>query len=242
MPTFDDTFSVLHRRFVEGDHAAFDLIAEKLLPTLTRRLAMRFRQLGPDVGDAVEDALLDYRRQPSKFDPTFGSLANYLYRIAWRNADDRFRSEIRRRQRESHWARRRTVHFCAPRLQESIASLANKLRVPANELAVFQLWICGERRSASLAAALGLSELLASEQRREVKRFNDRMRRRGERLVLRRSSAQKKGGGHHDSTVPMALHPARGGLGSPWLAGARLPERLRRGLYVRNDVHGHVLP
>jgi RNA polymerase sigma-70 factor (ECF subfamily) len=189
---FHDTLSALHRRLVDGDRAAFDLLTEKLLPLLTRRLTRRFRKLGPEVGDAVEDALLDYGSQPWRFDPSRASLATFLYRIAWRNAADRCRSDVRRLQREANWARARTDYIDAPRISEDLHALAKQLRVPASEIAVFRLWVIGERQTAPLAAALGLSELPAGEQRREVKRFHDRMRRRGERLVLRRSSPQKQ--------------------------------------------------
>lgn len=183
MQQFHETLNVLHRRFLEGDSAAFDLIAEKSLPILTRRLVVRFKQLGPDVGEAVEDALLDYRRRPSRFDPTRGSFAEYLYRIAWRNALDRSRSEIRRRQREADWARSGASRFNESWEPKMDLAVAKWLRVPASEMEALDLWLAGERRTALLVAALGLSELALLEQRREVKRFKDRMRRRCERLI-----------------------------------------------------------
>jgi hypothetical protein len=51
------------------------------------------------------------------------------------------------------------------------------------ERIALEMWLEGERNTAPLAVALGLAHLSPSNQRREVKRFKDRLRKRLERAV-----------------------------------------------------------
>jgi hypothetical protein len=68
----------VHGRFVHGDTAAWEAIAEHFL----ERLSQRFFRLHPDVDrnliiESVEDALLDYQKCPQRFDATLGVPLDY---------------------------------------------------------------------------------------------------------------------------------------------------------------------
>jgi DNA-binding response OmpR family regulator len=70
----DTGLAVLHGRVIHGDTSALEQICALLLPALVRALSARFRTVDLElVHDAVVDAILDYRANPARYDPSRGS-------------------------------------------------------------------------------------------------------------------------------------------------------------------------
>jgi hypothetical protein len=80
----------LHHAVVAGELGASEALAQAILPLICDRLRYR-RVAEPDaVLTAAEDAVLDYLRVPTRFDPTRSRLDVYLARLAeWRMVNQR---------------------------------------------------------------------------------------------------------------------------------------------------------
>jgi RNA polymerase sigma-70 factor (ECF subfamily) len=121
-------------------------------------------------------------------------LERFIYRASWRNVADRIDSERRRRHRERRYAQefqRGVVFPCSEDVPSQAATLTQIAGtvIDEGERSALQLWLRGERRTAPLGAALGLAALSAAEQRREVKRFKDRVVKR----ILRAATKSRNG-------------------------------------------------
>jgi RNA polymerase sigma-70 factor, ECF subfamily len=192
----------LHNRLLSGDRTALEELAEILLPSLCRQLRRAFPRSAHDIiNDAVVDAIIGYGRDPSTFDPFRGpSLERFLYHVSWRNMADLLKAGARRLARETEYARQvtdqnRDTHIGGNTAfnasdGQSTWRLADAAGVVGRERAALRCWLDGETRTAPLAAALGAAGLTPSEQRREVKRFKDRVLKR-----LARVRARLKGTG-----------------------------------------------
>lgn len=177
----------LHDGVVHKDRAAWEALAKRALPLLHRLLRSAFRRADDDVlWDAAEDAFMDYARSSERqnFDPSsVESLDRFLYRAAWRNVANSLRNDLRRRRREARYAeeaaRQKTPGTLTERSVRIGAEMIRRILEGAldnTERGALGLWLHGERRTASLARALGVDALPVRQQRREVKRFKDRNR------------------------------------------------------------------
>jgi hypothetical protein len=182
----------LHDRVIAGDPAALETIAGRALPYLRRRLRRAFPRLGEDVvHDAVVDALMDYFLRPQPFDSaSCEPVDHYLYRAAWRNADNALTAQRRRRDREERYAKANRPIASQPAAEVTAIGTEITARVLEGaiddaERTAIECWFDGERRTASLARALGVSDRPMTERKREVKRFKDRLRKRFDRLIGR---------------------------------------------------------
>jgi RNA polymerase sigma-70 factor (ECF subfamily) len=185
----------LHTRVLDGDRTAIDSIAVSVLPLLRQRLQRSFPRAGDDVvHDAIEDAFMDYVTRPH----TVGgcpsdTVATFLYRAAWRNVADLLERDSRRLRREVCYARETATHENVATADDrnSYREAQAKQRIldvalDAVERAALRLWLQGERRTEPLARALGLAGRSWSDQRREVKRFKDRVLKRILRNTFRK--------------------------------------------------------
>jgi RNA polymerase sigma-70 factor (ECF subfamily) len=217
----------LHRRVVAGSRDALNVVAEDLLPILNRRLRGAFRMVPQDaISDAAVDAIMDYISRPTRFDPARGRLDAFLFQAAWRNVSDSLESIAARISRETRYAHAASLlappvlltsdHDSAgsgvedPDLDTLLQVLARDERSSEVERVAVRLWAEGERRSEVFAALLGLDHRPPDEQRREVKRFKDRLVKRLRRLWERRV--------HADSVFPRPVGVT---------AGVALGRRLR---------------
>lgn len=176
----DATIVRLHYRLLEGDTDAAEPMLACLLPHLVNRLQRRFRYSPGDcVIDAVEDALLEYIGRPARFDATRNvPLSAFLLRAAARNLINALESERRRRDREARYATDNGVITMSDPLLDAHDrpnALSGDVTIPSEEREAYELWRKGERRTEVFAQALGLSSLALADQRREVKRFKDRL-------------------------------------------------------------------
>jgi FixJ family two-component response regulator/DNA-directed RNA polymerase specialized sigma24 family protein len=194
----DADLTVLHGRFIDGDTAAFDQICGLLSRRLAVALSGRFRSASADhIHDAVVGAIIDYRSAPSKYDSTRGaSLVQWLLLPAKRNLLNRLRAERARTRREVAAVEEQLLfgRVAEPDAMFRKLDLRKVLRsvlveFTANERAMLRLWVRGERRTPTLAAAAGLSHVGIADQRLGLKRVKDRLVQ-----SLRRSQGTKSHG------------------------------------------------
>jgi RNA polymerase sigma-70 factor, ECF subfamily len=185
MPNADEArFRALHLRVLQGDRLALDLLVEEILHSLLRDLRRAFHRVPFDlIVDAAEDALLDYAAHPDRFDVARQvPLAWFLRYAAIRNLRNLMRAEERRHAREAKYARDLTI--IRPTRFSSTAHGPIDHLMRARVLAVAHddgerrallRWLDGVRATSAFADALGITHLSPDEQRREVKRFKDRL-------------------------------------------------------------------
>jgi RNA polymerase sigma-70 factor (ECF subfamily) len=180
----------LHARILLGDEHAREQLLARMLPDLVQRVRQQFRAAPGDlVSDAVVDALLDYVSRPGRFDsgrnvPLFA----FLVRAAACNVINSLEAERRRRVREARYADDAAARA---KLPETVESRYTQILIPrphdvasdGAERRAYELWRAGERRTGVFATALGLSGLAPLDQRREVKRFKDRLLKRIRRRI-----------------------------------------------------------
>jgi RNA polymerase sigma-70 factor, ECF subfamily len=165
----------LHHRLTTGDRTVVEDLVRQLMDAVHSRLRRSFRYVpDADVWDATEDAILDYIVRPESFDASRGiALERFIHMAAWRNLANIVAASERRRAREDRHAPPPSCVVTtdpeppAPQLSLCIVD-------PAERRAA-RLWLAGEKRTQPIAAALGMSSLSTGEQRREVKRFKDRL-------------------------------------------------------------------
>lgn len=187
--------AVLHERVLANHPYAVEAVIERLLPLLTHVVQQSFPRTDEDlIVNAVEDALLEYSRQPQRFDRSRGiPLLAFLRMAALRNAMNLVRTESRRLRKEKDLRAEAGASPAANPPQATAdevhdpAILASAVAgvVRAEEERAVALWLKGERRTEPLAVALGIGELTADQQRRTVKQLKDRMRKRLQRILRR---------------------------------------------------------
>jgi RNA polymerase sigma-70 factor (ECF subfamily) len=194
MTTTDrDVLHQIHLRVVAGDVTAssdlFVAVQRPLAATVRNRLGGQIPL--EDAGDMATDAILEYLRQPDRFDPNRSGLFGYLLMIARGDALNHLRdmgkaaanfarlvelwlpdgnttdedSELRRLDAERI-------------LRDHRAALVRD----AGDDEVLRLYLEGERATTEYAAALGVQHLPEAEQQDLVKTRKDRIEQRLKRL------------------------------------------------------------
>ncbi|HEX8199256.1 MAG TPA: hypothetical protein VF590_02125 [Isosphaeraceae bacterium] len=170
--------------------AAADLFQRWHEPVL-ERLARAYPAADREaVHDAFVLALLDHCKAPGRFDPSRGTLEQWLYGSARRELLGLMRSEARRRRREREKTARAVAG--APSAARSIAEqladaeLAQRARQEVArtdaERDVLRLWEQGVVDLRAYARALGIEDRGEAEQAAVVKRVRDRLLQRLRRL------------------------------------------------------------
>jgi RNA polymerase sigma-70 factor (ECF subfamily) len=210
-PSQDDGLRLV-QRLLDGDPVATSDFAVAYLHAIVRSL--RISNATPDqavVETAAEDAIWSFITRPSQYDPSRMTILAYLSMAARQDLKNLLRAEQRHTRNRADWGRRDDdVELFDPlenvqgselddpaRMAELHEAIAQKMaelkeRVAAvdanlthNEVEALLLVIDGERKTERFAEVLGLTHLPLAEQRREVKRFKDRM---GKRLVRSEAS------------------------------------------------------
>lgn len=187
----------IHARLLGGDPVAPAELAVAYLDPLTEWLAAR----NPGLADphlcatAAEDALLALIKNPRSYDPQRQTLEVYLRMSAQGDLRNLLARERRHRGRS---ASMEVVELSSVRgkylrddagdpalLIEHEAEPAQEVAVPpgltAAEERALALMRDGERKTVAYAAALDIAHLPMEDQRREVKRVKDRLKKRIER-------------------------------------------------------------
>lgn len=199
-PTSDDWYVAIHRRLAANDPTASAELAEAVLGALVKTVERRVPHCRDSdlVFDAAEDALVDYMKNPGKFDPTKQSLRSYLSMAATR---DLLNSVAKRQRRSAREKLVGDVELAAHAGNKELWVLASP--APSAEQALFaeELWqmveqsftdprdrrvlglmLDGEHSTQPFAAILGIGQEPLATQRRAVKQRKDRILKRLKRL------------------------------------------------------------
>jgi RNA polymerase sigma-70 factor (ECF subfamily) len=183
----------LHKRVVAGDRVAPSELFATLQKPIARVLYGRFRERGitwEDAGDLATDAIVEYLGAAARFQPEKASLFTYLVMAA--NGDTLNLIRDRRREKENldH-----VVELLAA--GGNITDESDLRRLDAEKLLsghiddivetemerkVLKLMLQCERSTSAYAAVLGIQGLTELQQRREVKKIQDRIKVRLKRL------------------------------------------------------------
>jgi hypothetical protein len=175
-----------HERVQQGDPSALNELAGELLQRLPRTVRLGYAFVPADVvADAIEDAILDYAKNPATFAATAGIPIYRLFQLAARrNLANTLRNDSRRRARELRYAELACHGHSSERCASASFAADDLLRealrlipIPAERKA-FREWFRGEQSTRRIAAVLGLAHLDPQTQRREVKRFKERIAKR----------------------------------------------------------------
>jgi RNA polymerase sigma-70 factor (ECF subfamily) len=191
----------LHNRLLAGDETASADLFDRYVSQLTGALSRGHSQIAEHdetlILDAVTDALFDYISRPQIYKPNLKSLKNFLYMAArgdllnkWRKVKDSAHLETSLDERvelgqefgnrvveEMSGAQRVFAKIATEELWQQVRAI-----VPEKEfLQVVALMIEGVRETSAYAEYLGISDLPKAEQRKQVKRVKDRLKKRLQR-------------------------------------------------------------
>jgi hypothetical protein len=196
----------LHRRLLEHDPLAPADFAVALLKPLIAWL----KTTNPSVDrmaceEAADEAIIHFLNNPTKYDPQRLGLEAFLRMAARRDLQNLLRKERRHQQSRRDW---NVVEQASaegkylerdddPSLPLQIEEARQRLASPEAvwqhltdaERCVWKTMEQGERRNSVYAAILGITHLPDAEQRRQVKRVKDRLKKRKQRA-----------GGKHDGS------------------------------------------
>jgi hypothetical protein len=166
-----------------GDPAARERLAEELLAGLRRKLQRAFVHAPDDVVfDAVVDAIMEYIKDPVRFDASRGvPLDRFVQMAARRNLASHMRSEAQRKAREAAYGLRAIAMREAPTLGDNdLRSLVLALATNDPERRALAHLVDGN--TLGLQQALAVLDPDLDNPQRKIKRFTDRLRRRFARL------------------------------------------------------------
>ena len=190
----------LHGRLLNGDPTAPSDVAVAFLDSLIDWLRETNPRLPPDTHvQAAEDAILALIHNPRSYAPEERDLEEYLRMSAQGDLRNILKREQRHHRHRIPWASVELSEDAGKYLgREDDPSLPIQLAEQSRELAdtvpeavrrtlsekerrVLELILVRERRTAVYAEACGILHLTPQEQRREVKRLKDRLKKRMER-------------------------------------------------------------
>ena len=184
----------IHERLLAEDVTAPAELAESLLEPLTHRLTKKYPKLrDPDLlCDAVSDALMSYIKRPAQFDPAKRTLIGFLVMAAEGDLRNALAKAKRRRQKEillenvELWGAAGNNEIEAGNSEpeperEKLRQALPMIFEDPKDLAMVELMMSGERATEAFAEVLKLQHLPLEQQRREVKRHKDRLKKRLER-------------------------------------------------------------
>lgn len=195
----------LHRRLIGNDPIAPSDLAVAYLDHLIGWLAENNPRLGPEMhAEAASEAICSLIKRPQSYMPDRQTLVVYLQLSAQGDLKNVLRREGR------HHRRRATMESVElspdagkylgreadPSLPLQIEEARSALRAEISEilplvqqglsepeLRVLELMLNGERKTSVFAEAFGISHLSVDEQKSEVKRIKDRLRKRVDRAT-----------------------------------------------------------
>ncbi|MCB9149549.1 MAG: hypothetical protein H6641_12385 [Caldilineaceae bacterium] len=184
-----------HRRVLAGDPTATAEIADAYLFPLVEALTKRVPQsYDPhNVPTAVEDAILNYFQKPEQYDPDKGkSLFSYLHMAAYGDLLNLFDKQRRQTSKLAFQDFVEVSEYDSELIVEAVGkdnfeillaeqwvSIWSQIREvlpdPLDQEILF-LMMEGERHTQVFADVLGLLNISSNEQKREVKRTKDRIK------------------------------------------------------------------
>lgn len=198
----DEKALTLHKDFLAGRVTASAQLAELLLPEIYNALARKFSNVYDEhlIRIATDEAILYYLRSPGKFDPTRGSLLNFV----WQRARDGLLNLLHQRkinhEKFVELIEARTVYSNETSRSETIEQFLitdeqdrqtykqlRELFPDPVDRALLKLMLDGEYKTAVFADALGILGAPLDEQRAIVKKHKDRIK----KVVQRHYERQK---------------------------------------------------
>jgi RNA polymerase sigma-70 factor (ECF subfamily) len=192
-----DWYRQIHDRMLAGDPIASSELAHEVLDPLAAALKRKHPNLAATdlIDDSVTDALMNYIKAPMGYNPSQRGLFGYLLMSAQGDLLNALAKQKRRVSKEASIedvevgriarnVRHRdndqdTGHgFDSERLLKEIERL---FPAPADRQVV-QLILSGERATEVFVEVLGLQALNPADQKRQVKRHKDRIKKRLERF------------------------------------------------------------
>ena len=187
-------YKQIHQRLLTRDPTASAECAEGVIGPLTKRLERRFPRLRESdlVADAVTDAVFSYLKRPEQYDPARRGLLGFLAMAAEGDLKNALAKRQRRREMEVSLddVDLETVGGNRVVGPAEAAGEVDLDKIRSGVIALFddpldrqlaELVLEGERSMEVCARILGLEGLPIVEQRREVKRHKDRIKKRLER-------------------------------------------------------------
>lgn len=167
----------------------FQIIHRPLAAIVFRRL--RSKGLDREVaGDLATDAIVEYATAPDRFNPLRSSLLTYLAMIAHRDglnllrgravASRNFRKLVELSASEGNNSDEQ--NHAAMDAARIMQKHGRQLATSAEEEKILDLYLAGERDTATYAVALGAEHLGLEEQKALVKQYKDRIEKRLTRL------------------------------------------------------------
>jgi RNA polymerase sigma-70 factor, ECF subfamily len=204
VPDTADAGRALHARLLADDPTASYDIANAYLVRLADWLRVSNPRVDPDICDmAAGDALVDLIKNPASYRPERQTLEVYLRMSASGDLKNLLRAERRHSRRRADLQAVELSPLAGKYLQDAEADPARIMerreaeeylagsappipaavreRLTPEEAEIMRLMRAGERRTIVYAAVLGLAGRPVAEQRREVKRAKDRLKKRLER-------------------------------------------------------------
>ena len=190
----DAWYTDVHERLCKGDPTAPAELAEEMMEVLVERLSYKYSNL-PDtdlLAEAVSDALMDYIKRPEQFDPTQRGLFGFLVMAAEGDLKNALAKIDRRKEKEIQLesfevdelggnTRNRTDELEEKIDSERMQDALDTLFDDPKDRAVVKLIMEGERATEVFAQVLELEALSEDQQRTEVKRNKDRIKKRLQR-------------------------------------------------------------
>jgi RNA polymerase sigma factor (sigma-70 family) len=203
LPSQDQALA-LHQRLLADDPVASSDLAVSYLDWLATWLARRNPRLQEHFcNDAAANAILDLIKRPWSYDPAKAGLDAYLRMSASGDLKNLVRRERRHTEHRADWDAVELSPEVGKHLwdedsdpariveqrEEDMAhqaELAPRMAVAGEGLSdgearALELLRQGERRTAPYAAALGIADRSVAEQRQQVKRVKDKLKKRLER-------------------------------------------------------------
>ena len=181
----------IHTRLLSNDPTAPAELVEGVLNSLIGRLSKKFPDLYRSdlLYDAVTDALMEYIKTPSKFDPSKRGLFGYLLMAAKGDLLNTLDKMQRRGEKEiivenvevQELSRNNGLDLPAVEDRIDIRTVRQELEKlfdKPEDRGIAHLILQGERSTDAYADILGIESLPLDEQRRLVKRHKDRIKKR----------------------------------------------------------------
>lgn len=202
MPT-EEWLKEIHERLLANDPIAPAELAEQTVDILVRKLTAKYHYLNDQslIYDAVSDAILGYIKSPRQFNPSKRGLLGYLQMAAEGDLKNALSKISRRHKREivsddveltllgGNISLRRDfmANDNSTRKEEQnhneVKNAIYTLFDNPKDVKIAEMMMDGERSTTAFAAVLGIQELNDIEQKSEVKRHKDRIKKRLERCL-----------------------------------------------------------
>ena len=191
MPPHSEWFCRIHERLLAGDPTASAELAETTFDALTAVLAKRNPRISDAalIDEAVAEALLSYIKRPDTFDSGKAGLFGYLQMSAQGDLVNALAKLSRRRKREKPLEAVEVGEFAGKEHSDGpdlVSNLeAQRIQRQLDEVfdnpkdrEMVDLVVDRERSTEAFSVVLGIESLPIAEQREQVKRHKDRIKKR----------------------------------------------------------------